>query len=52
MIILDGKGMEELYIGSMGIQEALLGDDSIYTREASYCFIELSTLTENQIKNI
>lgn len=30
------------FLGAMGIQEVYLGDQLIYRREESYCYIELT----------
>lgn len=32
---------DEIMIGDMGIQEICRGDETLYTRLKSYCYIEL-----------
>lgn len=38
--------INEVFIGDMGVQQMIVGDDVVYQRDGSYCYIEL----KNELK--
>lgn len=42
MVAVGEEQIKELFVGEMGIKNACIGKESIYTRAGGYLYIELS----------
>lgn len=45
MIAVDEKEITEMFIGTQGIKEVLVGEDPVYERTGGYFYLTLDTTT-------
>ena len=43
MIVIDGQQITSLFLKEMGIKDATVGNEPIYSRPGGYLYIELKT---------
>lgn len=50
MIVVNGSQVTSMFLKEMGIKDATVGGESIYSRNGGYIYIELKTTDDQTVK--